>query len=176
MDKKKQTFSMWRVIKAVVLFSLVLYLLMLIAVFEISIFLVIIIIILGFLFKKRFLLLCEKMNKKNLILGGVIIILVLSNVYFVNQYNRINNLYNEFKKIDTNEYQFSIFSIGWYPFGDYCNCDSLCYDYDDCVESIIDCEDSCGECIKKHNECAEEYNECADDYNDLVRQIDEILE
>ena len=179
MQKKKQTFSLWRVAKGMGLFSLVLYLLLLIEIFEISIFLVITIIVLGFLLKKRFFLLCEKINKKNLILGGIILTLLLGNIYFImeneqiiNEHNKkVNNLYNELKEIDTNEYRFSIFPIEIYPWGNYCNCDSFCDDYD----CVMDCEDSCGECIKKQNECAEEYNECTDDYNNLVRQIDNII-
>lgn len=180
MNKKNQTFSLWRVLKTVTLFLLALYLLMLIVVFEISIFLVIIIIILGFLFKKRFFLLFKKINEKSLILGGIIIVLVLSNLYFIDQCNQVDNLYNKSRKLEINEYQFSfISSIGHYPFGDYCNCDSwlLCdnYDHDCYVRSVMDCENSCGECIEEQNECAEKYNECVDDYNDLVGQIDKII-
>lgn len=176
MNNKKQTFSLRRVVNGVVNVIWALCLLVLpIGAFEISIFLTITIIILGFLLKKRFFLLCEKMNEKNLILGGIIIVLAIGNIYFINQCNQINNLYNELEEIDTNEYRFSIFPIEIYPWGNYCNCDSLCYDYEDCVESVIDCESSCVECIKKQNECAEKYNECTDDYNNLVRQIDNII-
>ena len=69
MEKKKQTFSLWRVVNGVIngigLFLLVFCLLvLLIDVFKIPIFLVIIIIVLGFLFRKKIFLLWKKMNKK----------------------------------------------------------------------------------------------------------------
>ena len=176
MSKEKQTFSLLRVVNAINSFFLLLGLLMLVGI--LGIFKSLAIIVFIFLFKKKIFLLCEKINGKNLILGGIITMLLLGNIYFVNQYNQVNNLCSKLKKINTNtnEYQFSIFSIEEYPFGNYCNCDSFCDDYDDCVDSVTDSEYSCVECIEKQNECAEEYNECSDDYNDLVRQIDEILE
>lgn len=121
------------------------------------------------------------MSKKILI--GIIILLLLSNVYFYWQNQSIKAIISEFKKLNTNEneYQFSIFPIEAYPFGDYCNCNcSFLYDYYNCsvdssYECENECEDNCNECIKKHNECAEKYNECKDDYKSLIGQIDKIL-